>query len=98
VQPAAPLAPAGQREIEPFERGGAALQIGLAPVDGALELALQRVGLGADAFARLRVETGKGLQDFSEGTSLAAQELGFELLETSFVCVRDLLETLPQRF
>ncbi|HLQ58477.1 MAG TPA: hypothetical protein VK113_03100, partial [Gemmatimonadales bacterium] len=98
VQPAAPLAPAGHREIEPCERGGAALQIGLAPVDGALEVALQRVGLGADALARLRIETGKGLQDFSEGTSLAAQELGFELLETSFVCVRDLLETLPQRF
>jgi len=56
VQAAVPLPPAGHREIDPYERGGAALQIGLAIVDRALELALQRVGLTADALARFGVE------------------------------------------
>jgi len=92
------LTAAGHREIDVAERSGAAFEALLALVDGLLELALQRVGLTADALARLGVETGEGLQDFSEGTSLAAQELDFELLEPSFVCVRDLFETLPQRF
>jgi len=46
---------------------------------------------------RLRIETREGLQDFSESTSLATQELGLELLEPAFVGVRDLVETLPQR-
>src|SRR5256885_7745007 len=56
VQPAAPLAPAGHREIDPLERGGAALQIGLAHFDGVLEVALQGVGAPADALALLGLE------------------------------------------
>jgi hypothetical protein len=97
VDSAAPRGPAGQREVDIGERRGTALEVALAVVDRPLELALQRVGLPADALARLGVETGEGLQDVSEGTSLAAQELDFELLEPSFVGVRDLLETRPQR-
>jgi hypothetical protein len=91
------LAPSGHGAIEIGEIAGPALEGGLACRNRVLELALQRVGLTPDALARFRVETGEGLQDFSEGTSLAAQELDFELLEPSFVCVRDLVETLPQR-
>jgi hypothetical protein len=98
VDAATPLGPAGQREIDVGERGGAALEFALTVFDRLLELTLQRVGLAADALAGLRVETGKGLQDFGEGTSLAAQELDFELLEPAFVCLRDLFQTLPQRF
>ena len=56
VDAAAPLGPAGQREIDARERGGAALQVALAVFDGPLELALQRVGLTADALARFGVE------------------------------------------
>jgi hypothetical protein len=73
------------------------LERALAVLDGALELAFERVGLGADALARVRIETGEGLQDFSESTSFASQELGLELLEPSGVGAGDLLETLPQR-
>jgi len=46
----------------------------------------------------LGIERGETFEDFGEGTRPAAQELGFELLEASFVGLRDLLETLPQRF
>jgi len=46
----------------------------------------------------LGIERGEGLQEFSELTSLAAQELGLELLEPAFVRLRDLFQTLPQRF
>jgi hypothetical protein len=98
VQTAAPLAPPGQREVDVRHGRRAALEIALALFDGALELALQRIRFTPDAFARLGVETGKGLQDFGEGTSLAAQELDLELLEPACVGLRDLFETLPQRF
>jgi hypothetical protein len=98
VTTAAPLAPPGQREVDVGHSRGAALEIALALFEGALELALQRVGFPPDALARLGIETGKGLQDFGEGTSLAAQELDLELLEPACVGLRDLFETLPQRF
>jgi hypothetical protein len=93
-----PFGPAGHGEIDVGESRGAALQLALAVLDRTLELAFQRVGLTTDTLARLGVEPGKGLQNLGEGTSLAAQELDFELLETALVGVRDLLETLPQRF
>ena len=56
VDAAAPLGPAGQREIDVGERGGTALELALAVFDRLLELALQRVRLTADAFAGLGVE------------------------------------------
>jgi hypothetical protein len=92
------LAPPGQREIHSGERRRAALELALTRFDRLLEIAFEGVGRSADLFARLGIETGEGLQDLGEGTSLTAQELGFELLEASFVGVRDLVETLPQRF
>jgi len=97
VEAAAPVAPAGHGDIDTGERGRAALELALAAFDGTLELALQRVGLSAHALARLRIEAGEGLQDFSESASLAPQELNFQLLEPAFVGARDLVETLPQR-
>jgi len=98
VEPTAPLRAAGHGEIDPRQRGAAALQLELSSCDGVLELALQRVRNATDAFAFHRIEARKGFEDFGEGTSLTAQELDFELLEPSFVCVRDLFETFPQRF
>src|SRR6266566_5260111 len=98
VKPTAPLRAAGHREVDVGDRRDAALEIALALFDGALELALQRVGGTAHALAFLGREAREGLQDFSEGAGLAAEELGLELLEPSFVRVRDLCETFPQRF
>jgi len=63
-----------------------------------LEVAFEGIRGSPDLFALLGVETGEALQDFGEGTRPTAQELGLDLLEASFVGVRDLLETLPQRF
>jgi len=91
------LPPARHREIDAAEARRRALELGLARFDGALELALQGIGGCPDRPSGLGVETRKGLQDFGERTSLAAQELRLELLEAAFVCVRDLGETLPQR-
>jgi hypothetical protein len=92
------LAPAGQREVHRGERRRAALELALARFDRLLEVAFEGIRGSPDLFARFGVESGESLQDFGERTSLTAQELGFELLEASFVCVRDLLETFPQRF
>ncbi len=63
-----------------------------------LKVTFEGIRGSPDCPSCLGVERGEGLEDFSEGASLAAQELGFELLEASFVGLRDLLETLPQRF
>jgi len=98
VDAAAPLGPAGQREIDARERGSSALEIALTLFDRVLKLSFQGIRGSPDCPSTLGIERGKTFEDFGEGTSLAAQELGFELLEASFVCVRDLLETLPQRF
>jgi hypothetical protein len=87
----------GHREIDLGEARGGALQRCFARFDGALELAFERVGGCPDGPPLLGIETGKGLQDFGERTRLAAEELGLDLLEAAFVCVRDFLETLPQR-
>jgi len=92
------LRPPGHREVDIGDRRDAALEIALALFDGALELALQRVRGTAHALAFLGGEVRQGLQDFSEGAGLAAEELDLELLEPSFVRVRDLFETFPQRF
>jgi len=91
------LAPARHGEIDAAERGRALFERALTLLDRALELAFECVGLSADALARFRVETGEGLQDFSESTSLTSQELDLELLEPFFIGAGDLVETLPQR-
>ncbi len=98
VDAAAPLGPPGQREIDVGERRGSALEIALTLFDSVLKLSFQGIRCSPDFPSRLGIERGKGLQDLSEGTSLAAQELDLELLEAAFVCVRDLFQTLPQRF
>jgi hypothetical protein len=59
---------------------------------------LQRVGRAAHAFAGVGIEARESLQDFCEGSGLAAQELGLQLLEPAFVGLRDLFEPLAQRF
>jgi len=92
------LAPAGHREVYRAETRGAAFETALTVFDGLLELAFQGIRGSPDFPASLGIERGETFEDFGEGTSLAAQELGFELLEAALVCVRDLLETLPQRF
>jgi hypothetical protein len=46
----------------------------------------------------VRIKAGEGFEDFRKRASLAAQELGLELLEPALVRVRDLFQTLPQRF
>jgi hypothetical protein len=98
VAAARPLAPARQREIDAGERCRGLFEALLALCDRAFELTLEGIRGRPDLFACIGVESGKGFQDFSEGTSLAAQELDLELLEPAFVGVRDLFETLPQRF
>src|SRR5437867_12367056 len=98
VERTAPLPAAGHREVDVGERRGATLEIALALFDGALEVVLQRVRSTAHALAFIGGEARERLQDFSEGAGLAAEELGLELLEPSFVRVRDLFETFPQRF
>jgi hypothetical protein len=98
VQPADPLQPSRHRAIDAGRRGRAALELEFTRFDSLFEVAFEGIRGSPDLFACLGVETGEGLQDFGEGTSLAAQELGFELLEASLVCVRDLPETFPQRF
>jgi hypothetical protein len=92
------LAPAGHREIDRGQIRGRALERGFAVCDGTLELVLEGVGSSPDGPSLLGIETREGLQDLSEATSLTAQELGLDLLEAAFVRVRDLFETLPQRF
>src|SRR2546425_5643264 len=98
VQPAAPLAPARHGEIDIGETRRAALELTLTRFDSALELPLQGIRGAADFPACVGVEGGESFENIGEGAGLAAQELGFELLETAFVRVRDLFETLPQRF
>src|SRR5260370_16772792 len=98
VEPTAPLRAAGHGEIDARQRAAAPLQLELACLDGALELALQRVRNATDAFAFLRIEALKGFEDFSQPPTLAAQQLNFELLKPSFVCVRDPFDTFPHRF
>src|SRR5258705_4978034 len=97
VDAAAPLAARGHREIDGGERCGAALEIALASFDRLLQLSFQDIRCSADFSSFLGVERGETLEDFGEGTSLAAQELGFELLEAAFVGLRNLVQTLPQR-
>jgi len=63
-----------------------------------LELSFEGIRCSPDFPSFLGIERGETFENIGEGTSLAAQELGLELLEASFVCVRDLFETLPQRF
>jgi hypothetical protein len=87
----------GHREVHAGEARRRAFQLGFARLDGALQLALEGIGRGPDGPSCLGVETGEGLQDFGESTSLTAQDLGLELLEPSFVCARDLGEPGPQR-
>jgi hypothetical protein len=98
VDAAAPLAPARHGEIDRGETRHAALELALARCDGALEFPLQGVRGAANLSSYVGIETGEGLENIGEGTGLAAQQLGFELLEAAFVRVRDLFETLPQRF
>ena len=98
VQPAAPLAPARHGEVDVGQTRRAALELTLARFDGAFELPLQGIRGSADFPACVGVQRGESFENIGESTSLAAQELGFELLETAFVRVRDLFETLPQRF
>jgi hypothetical protein len=98
VEPAAPLPPAGHGEIEIRETRRAALELTLASFDRALEVPLQGVRGTANLSSCVRIETGEGFENIGKRTSLAAQELGLELLEPALVCVRDLFETFPQRF
>src|SRR5712691_5048236 len=67
VEPTAPLRTAGHREIDPCQRGAAPLQLELSSLDGALEIALQRVRSTAHALAFIGGEARERLQDFSEG-------------------------------
>jgi len=98
VDAAAPLRPAGHREVHRGETRGTALETALAVFDGLLELAFEGIRGSPDFPSRLGIERGETFENFGEGTSLAAQELSFDLLEAAFVGVRDLCETLPQRF
>jgi len=93
-----PLAPAGHREIDGGKRCGAALELELTLCDRVLELSFEGIRCSADFPSFLGFERGETFENFGEGTSLAAQELSFDLLEAAFVGVRDLCETLPQRF
>jgi hypothetical protein len=92
------LAAAGHRDIHIGERRGAALELELTRLDRLLELSFEGVRCSPDCPSSLGIERGETFENIGELTSLAAQELGFELLEASFVCVRDLCEALPQRF
>jgi len=92
------VAPPGHREIDGGERCGAALELELTLCDRVLKLSFEGIRCPPVFPSCLGIERGETFEDFGEGTSLAAQELGFELLEASFVGLRDLLETLPQRF
>jgi len=98
VQPAAPLAPARQRDIDAAELGGRVFERAFAIFDRALELALQGVRSSPDLFTLVGLEAREGLQDLSEGAGLTAEKLSLDLLEPSFVGVRDLFEIFPQRF
>jgi hypothetical protein len=98
VHPAAPLAPAGHGEIDVGERGGAALELALTLCERVLKLSFEGIRCSADFPSFLRVERGETFENFGEGTTLAAQELGLELLEPARVRLRDLLQALPQRF
>jgi len=97
VHTAAPLAPPGHREIDGGERCGAALELELTLCDSVLKLSFQGIRGSADFPSFLGVERGDTFENFGEGTTLAAQEFSFDLLEAAFVSVRDLLEALPQR-
>ena len=63
-----------------------------------LEISFEGIRRSPDFPASLGIERGETFEDIGEGTGLAAQELGLELLETAFVGVRDLFEEFPQRF
>jgi hypothetical protein len=91
------LAPAGHREIDVSEGCGALLELALPLFDGALERALECIRVPADALALVGRQAREGLQDLSEGAGLTAEKLSLDLLEPSFVCVRDLFEIFPQR-
>jgi len=84
-------------EVNVGETRRAALELILTSFDRALEVPLQGVRGTANLSSRVRIETGEGFENIGQRTSLAAQELGLELLEPALVCVRDLFETLPQR-
>jgi hypothetical protein len=92
------LPPARHGEVHGGETRSAALETALTVFDRLLELAFQGIRGSPDFPSILGIERGETLENLGEGTSVAAQELGFELLEASFVRLRDLLETLPQRF
>jgi len=98
VDAAAPLGPAGQREIDVGKRRGSALEIALTLFNRVLKLSLQGIRCPPDVPSSLGIERGETFENLGEGTSLSAQELSFDLLEAAFVGVRDLFETLPQRF
>jgi hypothetical protein len=86
------------REIDARETGGRAFELGFARFDRALELALECIRVPADALALVGREAREGLQDLSEDAGLTAEKLSLDLLEPSFVGVRDLCEIFPQRF
>jgi len=67
-------------------------------LDSVLKVTFEGIRCSPDCSSCLGIERGETFEDFGEGARLAPQELGFELLEASFVGLRDLLETLPQRF
>jgi len=92
------LPPAGHREVHGGETRGTALETALALFDGLLDLAFQGIRGSSPFPSSLGIERGEAFENFGEGASLAAQELNFDLLEAAFVGVRDLFETLPQRF
>jgi len=92
------LAPARHREIDAREGRRADFETLLALFDGAFELTLEGIRGPADALALVGREAREGLQDLSEGAGLTAEKLSLDLLEPSFVGVRDLFEKFPQRF
>jgi len=92
------VAPPGHREIDGGERCGAALELELTLCDRVLKLSFEGIRCSAEFPSFLGVERGETFEDFGEGTTLAAQEFSFDILEAAFVGVRDLFETLPQRF
>jgi hypothetical protein len=58
VDAATPLGPAGQREIDVGERGGAALELALTLFDSVLELSFQGIRCSTEFSSRLGIERG----------------------------------------
>ena len=81
VDAAAPLGPAGQREIDVGERRGAALELELTRCDSVRKVAFEGIRCSPDCSSCLGIERGETFENIGEGAGFAPQELGLELLE-----------------